>query len=258
MQMNQFPKRWQLMVHGCRVTLLLLLGGGIVSGCQHDAMMISQAAPVPDTRDKYPISVEAQQETMQLSPVLAGKKLGNADARQVTAFAGGFLQDGHGPLAIILPGIPSTPQMTGQVQAINEILAERGVPASRIEWRIATPGAPAAVAATPSASASGVAKSDPLVFSFTRYVASAERECGNWEKDLGRYPDNHSWENFGCAQQHNLAAMISDPLDLKRPRATTPVDVDRRTVVIKAYREGKTTASERTKDEKGTVSEVAK
>ncbi len=254
MQMNQIPSRQPLTANGLRAALLLL--GVLISGCQHDSMMLSQATPEPDVRDKYPISVEAQQETMPLSPVLVGKKLGNADAKLVTAFAGNFLQDGHGPLAIILPGIPSTPQTTGQVQAINEVLADRGVPASRIEWRIATPGAPSA-AAVPAAGASA-ARPDPLVFSYVRYVASAKRECGNWEKDISSNSDNQPWTNFGCAHQHNLAAMIADPLDLKRPRATTPVDVDRRTVVIKAYREGKKTASERTMEEKGTVSEVAK
>lgn len=256
MQMNQIPQ-WPLMAHGRRVALLLLLAGG-VAGCQN-SMMLSQATPQPTVSEKYPISVEPVQETMQLSPVLAGNKLAPADARQVTAFAGGFLQKGHGPLAIILPNIPYSPRTQGQMQAINEILAERGVPASRIEWRIATPGAAPAAAAAPPGGVNGTdARPGPLVFSFTRYVASAEGACGNWEKDIGRSHDNHTWDNFGCAHQHNLAVMVADPLDLKRPRATTPVDVDRRTVVIKAYREGKTTSSERSEDEKGTVSDVSK
>ncbi|MDO9461848.1 MAG: CpaD family pilus assembly protein [Alphaproteobacteria bacterium] len=241
------------MAHGWWVPLLLL--GVLISGCQHERPIISEATPQPAVRDKYPISVKPQQESMPLSPVLVGKKLGAADARQVTTFAESFLQNGHGPLAIILPRIPNTPQMTGQVQAINETLAERGVPDSRIEWRIVTPGAPAAASA---AIAGHAGRPEPIVFSFTRYVAVAERECGTWEKDLGTYRDNQSWTNFGCAHQNNLAAMIVDPLDLKRPRALTPVDVDRRTVVIKAYREGKKTTSERGEEEKGAVSEVAK
>ncbi|MEQ1889592.1 MAG: CpaD family pilus assembly protein [Alphaproteobacteria bacterium] len=232
--------------------LLLLLGCGI-GGCQQDGMMMSQATPQPAIRDKFPITVAPTQETLVLSPVLAGKKLGYTDAQKVTAFAGGFLQDGHGQLAIVLPAIPNTPQMTGQMQAINAVLAERGVPASRIEWRIATAAggvAPASAVAAPA--------SNPLVFSYTRYVASVERDCGVWEKDVAEGYHNQPWTNFGCAAQHNLAAMVSDPLDLERPRETTPIDVDRRTVVIKAYREGAKTTSERTADEKGTVSEVAK
>lgn len=257
MQINQFPQRWRVKAPARCAALLLL--SVFISGCQHDGVMMSQAVPEPDVKNKYPISVEEHQETMPLSPVLAGKKLGNADAKQVAAFAGGFLQQGQGSLSIILPSIPGTPETAGQMQAINDILADRGVPASRIEWRIATPvAAPAAASgASPAATASAAAR-PPLIFSYTRYVASMQRECGNWEKDLGTSHDNKAWTNFGCAHQNNLAAMVSDPLDLKRPRATTPVDVDRRTVVIKSYREGKTTATERTDAEKGTVSEVAK
>lgn len=255
MQMNQIPQRWPLMVHGRRMALLLLLASG-VSGCQTNS--ISQAKPEPSVGEKFPISVEPFQETMQLSPVLAGKKLAPADASRITAFAGGYLQDGHGPLSIILPKVPNSPQMTGQVQAINEVLADYGVPASKVEWRIATPGAPPVAVPPGGVSGSANTKPDPLIFSFTRYVASVEGTCGNWEKDISTDHANHNWDNFGCAYQHNLAAMIVDPLDLKRPRATTPIDVDRRTVVIKAYREGEKTATERSEAEKGTLSEVAK
>lgn len=230
--------------------LVVLLAGGAMGACQNRVAFSSE--PQLSVKEKFPISVKPQQETMQLQPLLAGKSVGPADAVQITNFAGAFLQDGHGPLAIILPGIPDSPHMRGQVQAINEILADRGVPASRIEWRIATPGV-----AAPAAAASA-APAQPLTFSFTRYVASVTDECGNWENDFTENHDNKTWENFGCASQHNLAAMVSDPLDLKRPRASTPVDVDRRTIVIKAYREGKATTSERKADEKGTVSEVAK
>ncbi len=254
MQMKQYPSRHRMTVNGLRTALAVL--AVTIGGCQQDSMMLSQAEPQPSVRDKFPISVTKQQETMPLSPVLVGKKLGNSDTRLVTDFAGKFLKDGHGQLAVVLPSVPASPQATGQMAAINEVLENRGVPASRIEWRIATPGAPSPSVAP--AAGGGAAGSAPLIFSFTRYVASVERECGDWEKDTSDDPDNQPWANFGCASQHNLAAMVADPLDIKQPRPTTPVDVDRRTVVIKAYREGEATSTERTEGEKGTVSEVAK
>lgn len=250
------PRQFSLLrAFGPRVLLVAALGGGLAA-CQHEGPYLSPATPQPDVKDKYPITVSPRQETMLLSPVLVGKSLTDADARQVTAFAGGFLQEGHGPLAIILPAVPKTPQAAGQIEAINRVLADRGVPDSRIEWRIATPGNPAGAAQAQAANPASPAPA--LVFSYTRFVAAVEKECGNWPKDIGSYHNNQPWTNFGCAQQHNLAAMVSDPLDLKQPRTVTPVDVDRRTVVIKAYREGTATAAERTEAEKGTISEVAK
>lgn len=249
MQMNMFPRGSRVPVKAGGLLALLLLGAGL-AGCHQASGSLRHVEPMPALKEKYPITVSPKQESLALSPVLAGKKLGHVDAQKVTSFAGGYLRDGHGQLSIILPSIPNTPRMTGQMQAINEVLIARGVPAARIEWRIATPGAPAAAA--------GSAAPVPLVFSYTRYVASVERACGNWEKDIVEDYSNQAWTNFGCASQHNLAAMVSDPLDLERPRETTPIDVDRRTVVIKAYREGNKTTSERTEDEKGTSSEVAK
>lgn len=229
--------------------LLACLAGFALSACQNSNYVLSPAVPQPDVKDKYPIRVMPQPEILNLAPVVVGKGLSAADTRVITDFAGGYLHDGHGPLSIVLPVIPRSPLAAKQMQAVNAVLAQRGVPASKIEWRIATPdaAAPAAVSA-----------SNPMVFSYTRYVAVAERTCGHWPKDIARHHDNQPWENFGCAAQNNLAAMVSDPLDLKRPRATTPVDVDRRTTVIEAYRKGEKTATERTEAEKGTVSEVAK
>ncbi|CAM9248097.1 unnamed protein product [Phaeothamnion confervicola] len=228
---------------------LFCLAGVSLAACQNSNYILSPAAPTPDVKDKFPITVSPHSEILNLSPTLAGQGLQTTDARLITDFAGGYLQDGHGPLSIVLPAIPNTPMAAKQMNAINTVLAERGVPAAKVEWRIATPDA-ANPAAAPAAG--------PMVFSYTRYVAAAERRCGEWPKDIARHHDNQPWENFGCAVQNNMAAMVTDPLDLKRPRATTPVDVDRRTVVIKAYRKGEATAAQRTAAEKGTISDVAR
>lgn len=261
-QKRPFSQSGRIMPQGRRILLLLVLGIGL-AGCQQTTSMMPEASPEMSTREKYPISVSPQQETLVLSPVLVGNKLGVADADKVTNFAGGYIQKGHGPLSIILPTLPNSPAITRQMEAINAILFERGVTGRQIEWRIATPatrssdvpGNGAVAPVKPAASGNPPAA---LVFSYTRYVATVKRECGDWEDTMDSNHDNHPWTNFGCAQQHNLAAMVSDPRDLEQPRPSTPIDVDRRTVVIKAYREGKKTTSERVMEEKGTLSEVAK
>ena len=43
-------------------------------------------------------------------------------------------------------------------------------------------------------------------------------ECGHWPTNLADDPRNLPYPNFGCAQQHNLAAQIANPADLLGPR----------------------------------------
>ena len=45
--------------------------------------------------------------------------------------------------------------------------------------------------------------------------------------------------------RRRLAAQIEDPRDIQRPRAMTPADAGRRTVVFDLYRTGKPTSAER-------------
>ena len=232
-----------------RFTILTVLAA-VLGACQSEEVMFP-ATPQQNAGERYPITVAPKSESLSLSPAPFGKKLGDSDASRISGFAGGYLQQGHGPLAIVMSSVPSSPQALAQMQAVNDVLLERGVARSQIEWRIASPDPAPGAAAKP-------APPGLLTFTYTRYVASVERPCKNWSKDFGGYHNNQPWDNFGCAQQHNLAAMVADPLDLKRPRDTDPIDVDRRKVVLKTYREGKTTATERTESEKGLVSEVAK
>jgi pilus assembly protein CpaD len=63
-------------------------------------------------------------------------------------------------------------------------------------------------------------------------------------------PLNLPYPNFGCAQQHNLAAQIVNPADLLGPRTAAPADAERRTVVMEKYRQGQSTGAERGGDDK--------
>ncbi|MFT6460720.1 MAG: pilus assembly protein CpaD [Maricaulis maris] len=68
--------------------------------------------------------------------------------------------------------------------------------------------------------------------------------------------DNQHHTNFGCALAVNLAAMVADPRDLVAPRDMEAGDTGRRQTVIEGYREGQSTASERSDYESGAVSRV--
>jgi len=82
----------------------------------------------------------------------------------------------------------------------------------------------------------------PVVVSFTRHFASSP-ECGDWSQSITETGHNEPHANFGCAQQHNIAALVADPQDLIVPRTATPPDAMRRSKVISDYRDGSDTTS---------------
>lgn len=77
------------------------------------------------------------------------------------------------------------------------------------------------------------------------------KQCGDWPEDLSRTSQNDTYANFGCSQQNNIAAMVANPQDLVRPRATTPADPMRRVKVFENYRNGEAVAS--AEEKKGDV-----
>lgn len=82
----------------------------------------------------------------------------------------------------------------------------------------------------------------PVVVSFARHFASSP-ECGDWSRPVTETGYNEPHANFGCAQQHNIAALVADPRDIKTPRTSTPPDPMRRAKTMEDYREGADTTS---------------
>lgn len=92
---------------------------------------------------------------------------------------------------------------------------------------------------------------------FIAYTARTD-PCGDWSENLSKTFSNRTAKNFGCAVQQNIAAQVADPRDIVEMRPTDPSDAVRRATVIDNYEKGKATAAEKTKDQSGSVSEVAK
>ncbi|NNE23437.1 MAG: CpaD family pilus assembly lipoprotein [Rhizobiales bacterium] len=82
----------------------------------------------------------------------------------------------------------------------------------------------------------------PVIVSYKRHFASTN-ECGDWSEDLTVTFENTFPPNYGCASQHNLAAMVVNPKDFVQPRTSAPSDATRRAGVIDDYRKGNTTAA---------------
>src|SRR6185295_3720004 len=66
----------------------------------------------------------------------------------------------------------------------------------------------------------------PIRITYLRFVAQAP-ECGIWPANLAEERRNLEYHNFGCAQQHNLAAQIANPADLLGPRTMETADPER-------------------------------
>ncbi len=76
--------------------------------------------------------------------------------------------------------------------------------------------------------------SSPVVVTFVRSVA-VTKECGAWN-NLAYQPNNEPYDNFGCAHQHNIAAMVANPNDLVAPQAMTPPEPGMSSLAIDDYR----------------------
>jgi pilus assembly protein CpaD len=63
--------------------------------------------------------------------------------------------------------------------------------------------------------------------------------CPNWSKPEADEPDNTTSSNLGCATEANLAAMIVNPADLVKPKATATTDGAALAHGVELYRAGK-------------------
>jgi pilus assembly protein CpaD len=106
-------------------------------------------------------------------------------------------------------------------------LMQRGVPATEIKLYVA------------ESQTAGTAS-----VTFPIYTVAPE-ECGYWGDWPLDFPhDNSNSPNFGCANQHNVDAMVANPRDLVYPREATPGRSGARAYyVITNYQQGKSLPS---------------
>jgi pilus assembly protein CpaD len=187
-----------------------------------------QDAVYGDERLMYPIRVAPQMESLR---VPMGELTPEMDAR-VTAFAKDYLEHGNGALSV---SVPAGDEAARRFFAGR--LSDLGIPA----WRIMF--------------ATNMGPDADVALSYIRYAAAAA-PCGDWSKNYGDTSQNFPGPNFGCATQHNIAAMVSDPRDLVAPRREDPADAARRVTVFDKYRKGEPTSSQKTNEQKATVSDV--
>jgi pilus assembly protein CpaD len=189
-------------------------------------------AQVFDVNERYPISVQPRMMNLAL-PYNGQAELDQNQAGQLSRFAEDYLSHGSGSISVAGP-------TNAAANLTVEALIEIGVARTQIMVGPNTTGA----------------QNNDIRVNYIRYVAEAP-SCGDWSRNLAVTASNIPPPNFGCATQHNVAAMVADPRDLVTPDSSGQADAQRRLTVLQKYRAGLPTPAQRTQEQSGAVSQVA-
>jgi len=157
-------------------------------------------------------------------PVATGDvKLGRGMEDTIRGFGQNYKNNSSGVIQIAIPsGSVNSRAARAMVPQVRSQLAKEGVDQRRM---IVT-----SYQAEPGVSA-------PIKISFVALTAMTD-QCGQWPEDLMENSfGNKNWYNLGCSNQNYLAAQVANPKDLFDPRASTPIDAQRRANVIDTYRQ---------------------
>lgn len=221
-----------------RLALLSLVAVAL-GGCQGREEVGAQVAgwSLVDSSQRHPILVSQQPATLTIRVSSNAQGLSEGQAAQVSDFLARYRakDSGNSKLVIAVPsGSPNESAAMRAVGNLREMIRDFGFSESTVTMQPYNGGRD---------------YNAPVRLAYLRYVAEAP-ECGYWPTNLAHDPRNLPYPNFGCAQQHNLAAQIANPADLLGPRTMAPADAERRAVVIDKYRQGEPTGAKKDGDER--------
>ncbi len=218
---------FQIVLRSASVAAVILAGSCAAPFSDSDGLKSDPAV-------NHPIMVEPQFTSIKLDFSAPEAGLLPDDAQKLDAFVADYLSRGSGSISI---SAPKGQDSTAAISYFGTRLFEMGVPRSKI--LVGTHDGPDA----------------RVEIGFIAYKASTA-PCGDWSENLAGTSANRTAANFGCSVQANIAAQVADPRDLIEMRPSDPVDATRRAVVLDNYEKGKVTASDKTKDQSGAVSDV--
>lgn len=185
----------------------------------------------PDVNHAIAVRPEPRSLNLAFSPGDPG--LMPEEALKLDNFVHDYFAGGQGSISI---SVPEGPDSQRTIDFFGERLAEMGVPRSRI------------LVGSHPAAANG---EGGVEISFISYAAHPE-PCGDWPQDAADSFSNLPMPNFGCAVQHNIAAMVANPRDLEEPRGMGKADATRRAVVMDHYEKGEVTQADKHTSDKPT------
>ena len=206
-----------------QAALVLAIGlGAALAGCANKDAATTGSLP-DDYRTRHPIVIAQAEHALDV-PMAAGDHRLTTGAREVVkGFGNDYAASSSGPVLMMVPdGGPNGFAVSSIKRDVRAALVSAGVPAGKI------------VETRYQAQASGDAA--PIRLSYNAVTAKTG-PCGQWPSDLALdTAENRNYQNFGCANQSNLAAQIANPMDLLGPRAMSPIDTVRREQAISDYR----------------------
>lgn len=215
----------------CAITLTL-------AACKHGddgTRVAGWALTAPDQR--HPIIVTQQPANLNLRVARGSSGLSPQQRAQLIDFAEKFRagDGGNSRLVITVPsGSPNEVAAANAVGEIRALLTDRGFGETSISVEAYTEEHDV---------------SAPIRVSYLRYVAEGP-SCGQFPTNLARQNDNMPYEDFGCANQRNFAAMVANPADLVEPRSETARPHARRQNQWEKYVKGETTGAQKADDER--------
>ena len=206
--------------------VLALLAVTLLAGC---AQQRDVTGGIPDDyRTNHPIVISEKEQVADIPVGHADTKLSITQRSIVDHAAANYRANGSGVVHILIPeGSPNERAAAKLRGDIAATLRKNGVKPFNI---------------SSERYRAGPEESAPIRLSYSAMTASTNT-CGQWPKDILETAENRHYANFGCASQNNFAAQLANPADLLGPRATSPIDAERRIVVIDDYRKAPTPAS---------------
>ena len=186
-----------------------------------------------DQRDRYPFTVESKLVTQAVVFESDAVSLDAAEKDRLDVFLAHFMQSGGGALEIRQTAVADDKQAEARLQALRKHILKKGARPHEIRVRRIV---------------QGDTDDGPIILSFQQYTANPIN-CPLRNIRTTANPKNTRHPNYGCSLRSGIAAMVSNPADLEKPRRMQPGDGMRRSRVIRNYRAGEPTEAARGENE---------
>jgi pilus assembly protein CpaD len=196
-----------------KTAALALVMASSLAACSTDDLVLDDRYTPSSHHERFPIKVGKGPVKLDVASHKTG--LSPTQANTVIAFAQQAASNSYSAVTVSRPSGGGRGAQTAR--DITTLLIRQGIDPGLIRQRTYPgPG------------------SGPVNVSYIRTYA-VTKECGDWSESLSETSRNEVYPNFGCAQQHNIAAMVANPQDLEVPAGMGNSYAKRRVKIMDDY-----------------------